>query len=219
MDSASWYALSYSIFVILAVGVMLFMTRPPASSMGTGLTSPISFADATQGVQRYGGILGMIVPYALMGISPMIDLYYREFKYSILTVIGAASVLIGYVYQYVLRGSSAFLPALTVATSAIVSFLVYDVWVQGTGKIYTFFATILGLLVIGGQVATNPSTTIFASKTTNDIASVGLGLALGALSWMIVWNSDKKYLFQTKLGKKETVWAFCSQNCPVIAKA
>ncbi len=202
MDTASWYALTYSVVIILAIGIMLFMTRPPAPPTSTGFASPVSFGAVTQGAQKYGGMLGMIVPYALMGISPMIDLYYREFKYSILTVIGAASVLIGYVYQYALRGSSAFLPALTIATSAIVSFLVYDVWVQGTGKMYTLFATVLGVVVIGGQVASNPSTTIFASKTANDMASVGLGLALGALSWMIVWNSDKKYLFQTKLGKK-----------------
>ena len=201
MDTASWYALSYSIFVILAVGVMLFMTRPPAPP-GPGFVSPVSMGEATGALQKYGGILGSIIPYTLLGFGPLVDLYYREFKYSILTVIGAASVLVAYVYQYALRGSSSFLPSLTVATAAIVSFLVYDVWVQGSGKMYTFLATMLGIGVIISQSATNPSTTIFASKMTNDAVSIGLGLALGALSWMIVWNSDKKYLFQTKLGKK-----------------
>lgn len=201
MDTASWYALSYSLVVIIAVGVMLFMTRPPAPP-GPAFTSPVSLADATQGVKKYGGTLGVIVPYAMLGFGPFVDLYYREFKYSILTVVGAGAALIGYLYQYALRGSSAFLPALTIATCAMVSFLVYDVWVQGPDTATTIMATILGAGVIFGQTMTNPSTAIFASKMTNDAAAVGLGFALGALSWMIVWNTDTKYLFQTKLGKK-----------------
>lgn len=201
MDTASWYALSYSVVVILTVGVMLYMTRPPAPP-GPAFTSPVSVADATQGVKKYGGTIGLIVPYALLGFGPMVDLYYREFKYSILTVVGGGAALIGYLYQYALRGGSAFLPALSIATSAMVSFLMYDVWVQGTDTATTVMATVLGFAVILGQSFSNPSTTIFASKMTNDAAAIGLGLALGALSWMIVWNTDTKYLFQTKLGKK-----------------
>lgn len=200
MDSASVYALVYSLVMIAVVGVMLFMTRPPSVATATPSMSGMPAVD----VRKYGGVLGTFVPYILLGVGPLVDLYNREFKYSILTVIGSASVLVGYVYQYMLRGSSAFLPALTIATSAVVSYLMYDVWVQGTGRTYTILATILGFAVIGAQAMTNQSTTIFASKTTNDLATVGLGLALGALSWIIVWNTDKSYLFQTQKNQNQT---------------
>ena len=204
MDTASIYALTYSLLVIAVVGGLLFMTRPPSTGPSTPWVDPNTLSSAGEGAKKYGGLLAVGVPYALLGFGPLVDLYYREFKYSILTVIGAASVVIGYAYQYILRGSSSFLPSLTIATSAVVSYIVYDFWAQGTSRLYTTLATFAGAAVIWSQASTNEATTIFASKGTNDAVSVFLGLALGALSWMIVWNTDKKYLFQSQLPKSES---------------
>lgn len=197
MDVATSHALTYSIVILVVVASLLYSTRPTEGPEASSINPEEIGMSALNALKSYGFRIGLIAPYGLILIPPLIDLYDREFKYSLVSVIGVASAIIGYAFQYAIKGGGSFLPALTVGTTAMISFILNDAWMQKGYTRYTIFATLIGGLLIFFQALNNPPSHVFESPLMNDGVAVLLGAGLGLLGWMISWNTYREFLPHT----------------------
>jgi len=184
MDTETIYALSYSLLIIAVVGGLLFSVRPPGPPT---VPSPSSLP-TMETVSRYGRMIGIGIPYVLIALGPLIDIYNREFRYSNLTLTGVAAMGIGYVMQRAVHGPSAYLSSLTVATAAILTFWVHDVWVNTSAYNYQLLTTLLGAMILALQAIHSTSGPVFATNLLNAGVASALGVGIGAMGWAVVWN-------------------------------
>lgn len=199
MDGATSRALTFSV-VVLAISLGLLYTTRPAAAPGEGLGIPDT-STVISTLQSKAGTIALLIPYTLIFGLPLIDLYNREFKYSLLATVGASSAIVGYFLQYLIRGGGTFLPAIKVATSAMITFYVRDAWASCTdGRSYKIAATVIGIILVGIQAMSSPaSQLIFSTPLMNDLTTTLLGAGLGLLSWIIVWNLARENLPHTVL--------------------
>lgn len=184
MDAETIYALSYSFLIIAVVGGLLFAVRPPAPPAEP---SP-SYIPDVKTISMYGRMIGIGIPYVLLAIGPLVDIYNHEFKYSNLTLTGVAAMGIGYALQRAVHGQNAYLSSLTVATAAILTFWVHDVWINTSAYNYQLLTTILGALILGLQAIHSSSGPVFATALLNAGVAAALGVGVGAFGWAVVWN-------------------------------
>jgi hypothetical protein len=184
MDTETIYALSYSFLIIAVVGGLLFSVRPPGPPSVPG-PSPIPTLET---VSKYGRIIGIGIPYVLFAIGPLIDIYNREFRYSNLTLTGVAAMGIGYALQRAVHGPNAYLSSLTVATAAILTFWVHDVWINTSAYNYQLLTTVLGALILALQAIHGSSGPVFATALLNAGVAAAMGVGIGAFGWEVVWN-------------------------------
>jgi len=190
MEGITISATMYSIISISIALALLFMSRPA----GPALTSPISAEDATNKLSGAVKFFGVVVPYLLLVVGPLIDLYNQKLKYSVVSIVGVLAMGLGFGIQRAIHGSSGQLTTLTVATSAMAGFLIQDLVAQPANLNFKWLSGIAMVLVLGLQVLNSAKGTVYSSTLMNDLAAVALGSGLGVLSWIIVWQTDKTYL-------------------------
>jgi hypothetical protein len=137
---------------------------------------------------------GVVVPYLLIIVGPLIDLYNQKLKYSLVSIVGLLSMGLGFVIPRAVHGSVGQLTMLTVATSAMVGFLVQDLIIEPIDINTTWLSSLFMILALGLQVLNSARGTVYSSALMNDLAAVSLGTGLGVIGWIIVWSIDKTYL-------------------------
>lgn len=200
MDSDTTFSLVYGIVTLIVAGVFLYMTRttsifaPLGSLASTGVSTLGRVIPDLTTFQRWGRIAGILIPFLLMAIGPLMDLYYNNFRYTTITLVGISSMILGFGYQTIIRGTTAYLSSLTIATSAIISYVVYDIWIQGNTYNYKALSTLLGVILMFLQLLHSVSGPVFASSLLNDLVGTMLGSGLGLLAWTVVWNHYRNCL-------------------------
>jgi hypothetical protein len=190
MDTNTITGTIYSVVSIsIAIG-LLFMSRPA----GPPITSPISSEDAMSGLGSAAKFFGVVVPYLLIIVGPLIDLYNQKLKYSLVSIVGILSMGLGFVIQRAVHGSVGQLTMLTVATSAMVGFLVQDLIIEPIDINTKWLSSVFMILALGLQVLNSARGSLYSSALMNDLAAVSLGSGLGVIGWLIVWSIDKTYL-------------------------
>ena len=202
MDPIVSPGLGYGIIAIVVAGGLLFMTRPTsvlpsASSVGSYLPSLSSF-------QRWGRIAGILIPFILIAIGPLMDLAKNSFHYTTISLIGIAAMVLGFGYQAIVHGTSAYLSSLTIGTSAILTYVLYDVWANGEGYNYKVLSTVLGVVLMFLQLLHTVSGPVFSSSLLNDGVGVLLGSGLGAVAWVVVYQYYREYLPNYHAPAKDT---------------
>jgi len=198
MDLETTYAVSYSMLILAIVGALLFSARP-AGPPSAPLTDSLPNSDT---VKKYGRFIGMGIPFVLLVGGPLIDIYNHEFKYSSVSVVGAIAMGLGFLFQRVIRGPDAFLSSTTVATAAMITFLLHDIWIQSSAYNFQLISTLLGVLVMILQLVHSSSGPVFSSSLLNDLSGAGLGVGLGALGWAFFWTFYRERLPNTVLSNK-----------------
>ena len=198
MDLETTYALAYSLLILAVVGALLFSARPPGPP-----SPPIAESLPTSDtIKKYGGLIAMGIPFVLLGVGPLVDLYNREFKYSTTSVVGAIAMGVGFLFQRVIRGPDAFLSSTTVATAAMITFLLQDIWVQSSAYNFQLISTILGALLMVLQLVHSSSGPVFSSSLLNDLSGAGLGVGLGAIGWAFFWSFYRSRLPNSVISSK-----------------
>jgi hypothetical protein len=190
MEGITLSATMYGVISLsIAVG-LLFMSRPP----GPSLLPTVSGADAANSITGAAAFFGIAVPYILILVSPLIDMYNQKFKYSLVSIVGVVSMGLGYLVQRAVHGSVGSLTIMTIATSAMVGFLTQDVIAEPVSTQTRALSIIAMILTLGLQVLNSAKGTVYSSTILNDLGAVALGSGLGVISWIIVWSTDKTYL-------------------------
>ena len=185
MDASTIFALIYSLVILVVVGVLLFLSKPPSAA------PPTASFDA----RKYATIVGQAAPYTLLGVGPIVDIYYRRFKYSIITVIGVGSMLLAFGFQTLVRGGHQFLPSTTVGFAAAASYLLYDIWMNDDTIQYPLSATLLTVVLAALHVFyLSPGGYMFANPLINGVVALVLGVGFGVLGWTVVYNADASRL-------------------------
>lgn len=188
MDDTTLPGIMYSAGSILAAVGVLFMNAPPRPA-GPGM---MSFVKSAPGLGYMTQMIGVSIPFILMGLPVLVDMGFRKFKYSIVTLIGVIAMGVGIAVQRAIVGNIGQLTMLTVGTSAMIGYLFQDAIVEpmdmGVRVTYCLFmlaALILQVLnsAIGGF-----------SPLISDLSAVALGTGLGVTSWLIVWTYAKDKL-------------------------
>jgi hypothetical protein len=184
MEGITLSATMYGVISLsIAVG-LLFMSRPP----GPSLLPTLSGEQAASSITGAAAFFGIAVPYLLILVSPLIDMYNQKFKYSLV------SMGLGYLIQRAVHGSVGSLTIMTIATSAMVGFLTQDVIAEPVSTQTRALSIIAMVLTLGLQVLNSAKGTVYSSTILNDLGAVALGSGLGVISWIIVWSTDKTYL-------------------------
>jgi hypothetical protein len=144
--------------------------------------------------QRWGRVAGILIPFALMSFGPLADLYYNNFRYTTITLVGLSSILLGLGYQTAIRGTSTYLSSLTIGTASIISYVLYDVWIQGSSYNYKALSTLLSFILMFLQLLHTVSGPVFSSSLLNDGIGTILGSGFGLLAWSVVWNHYRNCL-------------------------
>jgi hypothetical protein len=200
MDSDTSFALGYSMIALLVAGGFLYMTRktsifaPLGTLAYTGVSTVGSLAPNITTLQRWGRIVGVLIPFALMAIGPVLDLLNNNFRYTTITLVGLSSMILGFAYQTIIRGTSAYLSSLTIGTASVISYTLYDIWIQGAGYNYKALSTALGVVLMFLQLLHTVSAPVFSSSLLNDLIGTMLGSGLGLLAWGVVWNHYRSCL-------------------------
>jgi hypothetical protein len=190
MEGITVSATLYSVISLsIAVG-LLFMSRPP----GPSLLPTVSGEQASSSITGAAAFFGIAVPYILILVSPLIDMSKQKFKYSLVSIIGIASMGLGYLIQRAIHGNMGSLAMMTVATSAMVGFLTQDVIAEPVSPETRGLSIVFMVLSLGLQVLNSAKGNLYSSTLTNDLAAVALGSGLGVIFWLMVWSADKTYL-------------------------
>lgn len=192
MDPVASTGLVYGIIAVVVAGGLLFMTRKTSvapSSMSVG-----SYIPNLSTFQRWGRIAGILIPFVIIAIGPLMDLYYNSFHYTTISLVGISAMLLGYLYQAIAHGTSAYLSSLTIGTSAALTYLLFDIWVQSDGYNFKVLSTVVGAVVMFLQLLHTVSGPVFSSSLMNDGVGLLLGSGLGAISWVVVYNFYREYL-------------------------
>jgi len=156
----------------------------------------------TDTIKKYGRMIAMAIPFVLLAGGPLIDIYNHEFKYSSTSVIGAIAMGVGFLFQRILRGPDAFLSSTTVATAAMITFLLQDIWVQSSAYNFQLISTVLGALLMVLQLVHSSSGPVFSSSILNDLSGAGLGVGLGAVGWSFFWTFYRSRLPNSVMSSK-----------------
>ena len=190
MDGLTISATIYTVISISIALGLLFMSRPA----GPSVMPSISAADATSKLSGAVMFFGVLVPYILLAVGPLVDMSKQKFKYSLVSIVGLLSMGLGFVIRRAVHGSVGQLTTLTIATSAMVGFLIQDLIAQPMNMNFKGLSGFAMVLALGLQVLNSAKGSIYSSTLMNDLAAVALGTGLGVLSWIIVWQADKTYL-------------------------
>ena len=190
MDTTTITGTIYSVVSISIALALLFMSRPA----GPPITSPISSEDAMSGLGSATKFFGVVIPYLLIIVGPLIDLYNQKLKYSLVSIVGVLSMGLGFLIQRAVHGSMGQLTMLTIATSAMVGFLVQDLIIEPININTKWVSSLFMILALGLQVLNSAKGSVYSSALMNDLAAVSLGSGLGVIAWLIVWSVDKTYL-------------------------
>lgn len=209
MDATAYNGMIYGIVAIIVAGGFLYMTRTTSifSPLGTAAYSTASLVGRTLPTlttfQRWGRIAGILIPFVLMATGPLMDLYYNNFRYTTITLVGISSILLGFAYQTFIRGTTAYLSSLTIGTSAILSYVLYDVWTQGETYNYKVLSTLLGVILMLLQLVHTTASPVFTTSLMNDLVGTLLGSGLGVIAWTVVWNHYRNCLPNSVAVKSE----------------
>lgn len=190
MEGITVSATMYSIASLSIAIALLFISRPP----GPPITSPVTIEGAKSAITGLAAFFGIAVPYMLILVSPMLDMYNQKFKYSMVSIVGILSMGLGFLIQRAIHGNIGSLATMTIATSAMVGFLTQDAIAQPISIQTRTLSIVAMVLALGLQVLNSAKGSIYASTIMNDLAAVALGSGLGVISWIIVWSTDKSYL-------------------------
>lgn len=208
MDLIASSGLIYGIIAVIVAGGLLFMTRKAApasapasapSSSGVG-----SYIPTLSTFQRWGRIAGILIPFILIAIGPLADMYYNAFRYTTISLVGISAMALGFLYQAIAHGTSAYLSSMTIGTSAILTYVLFDVWAQGDGFNFKVLTTTLGAVLMFLQLLHTASGPVFSSAILNDGVGTLLGSGFGAIAWAIVYNLHREYLPNSQPPKKAT---------------
>lgn len=206
MDPSASVGLIYGIIALIVAGGLLFMSRPKTPSVPT-VTPPVdskSYSTILSSFQRWGRIAGIVIPFVIIGIGPLMDLYYNSFHYTTISIVGIASMLVGFLYQAIVRGTTAYLSTLTVGTSATITYVLIDILVQGEGYNFKVLSAIVSAVLLFLQLVHTSSGPVFSSSLLNDGVGLLLGSGLGAIAWTVVYNTYRDYLPITPKPTKPT---------------
>lgn len=210
MNQDVTFATAYSLFAIAIAGGFLYMTRttsifaPLGSAAFMGVSTLGRVIPNLTTFQRLGRVVGILIPFVMMATGPLMDLYYNNFRYTTITMVGVSSMILGFGYQTLIRGSSAYLSSLTVGTASIVSYVLYDIWIQGNSYNYKALSTVLGVLLMFLQLLHTVSGPVFSSSLLNDLIGTMLGSGFGLLAWSVVWNNYRNCLPNSVAVKTKT---------------
>lgn len=194
MDANLTFAAIYSGIALVVAGVFLYMTRSTGLFGSVSVSSIGSVVPNLSTFQRWGRVAGILIPFVLMAYGPLADLYYNNFRYTTITLVGLSSILLGLGYQTAIRGTTTYLSSLTIGTASIISYVLYDVWIQGSSYNYKTLSTLLGSLLMFLQLLHTVSGPVFSSSLLNDLIGTVLGSGFGLLAWSVVWNHYRNCL-------------------------
>jgi len=194
MDANLTFAAIYSSIAILIAGGFLYMSRTTGLFGSVGVSSIGRVVPNLSTFQRWGRVAGILIPFALMSFGPLADLYYNNFRYTTITLVGLSSILLGLGYQTAIRGTSTYLSSLTIGTASIISYVLYDVWIQGSSYNYKALSTLLSFILMFLQLLHTVSGPVFSSSLLNDGIGTILGSGFGLLAWSVVWNHYRNCL-------------------------
>ena len=190
MDQKAVIAL-ISAIVLLGVSAGVFMItgmRPlpamPNIPMGMTWSSMVLY-----GVTTAGGY----APYLIWLGGPIADIYYQEFRYTLLTLISIGSMLAGFAFQLVFGGGKGILPAITVGTTAAAVYLIQSAWATDMTLEKKIIATSVGSL-ISILTALVANAAPGSSPLSDAMSALLLGAGLGELAWVVVYNVNKDLL-------------------------
>jgi len=196
MDLPASNSLIYGIVSLVVAGGFLYMTRRTGVFAGIGSTtySIGSRLPNLSTLQRVGRVVGILIPFALIAVGPLLDLYYNNFRYTTVSLVGLTSIVIGFIIQTIVRGTTAYLSSFTIGTSAILTYFVFDVWNQSDTYNYKVLSTVLGVLLMFLQLVHTTSAPVFATSLMNDLVGTLMGSGLGIIAWVILWNHQRNCL-------------------------
>ena len=200
MDPVASNALIYGMVILVVAGGFLYMTRKTSPFAGVGSTVSMSaYAVGSRlpnlnTLQRLGRVVGILIPFALIAVGPLLDLYYNNFRYTTISLVGLSSIVLGFILQTIVRGTTAYLSSLSIGTSAIITYFLFDVWNQGETYNYKVLSTVLGVLLMLLQLVHTTASPVFATSLMNDLVGTLLGAGLGIISWVILWNNHRNCL-------------------------
>jgi hypothetical protein len=203
MDPVILGGVVYGVIAIVIAGGLLFMSRPKSPvAPGTGAWSVTGYVPTISSFQRWGRIAGIVIPFAVLAVGPLMDVYYNKFQYTTISLVGIFAMVFGFLYQAIIHGTSAYLSTLTIGTAATLTYVLLDLWVQADGYSFKVISTVLGALLMFLQLIHTVSGPVFSSSLLNDGIGLLLGSGLGALSFAIVYNTKRDYLPFTNSAKQ-----------------
>jgi len=188
MDQKAVIALLSSILLLgVSAGVFMITGMKPLPAVPMGMTWS---GMALSGVTTAGGW----APYLIWLGGPMADLYYQEFRYTLLALISVGSMFAGFGFQIVFGGNKGILPAITVGTTAASVYLIQDAWLTSMSLEKKIIATSVGsiLSILTALVANAAPGS--PSPLRDAVAALLLGAGLGELAWVIVYNLNNGIL-------------------------
>jgi hypothetical protein len=194
MDGNITFAAIYSVLMLLIAGGFLYMSRTTGLFGSMGISSVGRIVPTLTTFQRWGRVVGILIPFLLMAFGPLADLYYNNFRYTTITLVGLCAMILGLGYQTLIRGTSTYLSSLTIGTSSIISYVLYDVWIQGRSYNYKSLSTLFGAVLMFLQLLHTVSGPVFSTSMLNDLIGTMMGSGLGLLAWTIVWNHHRNCL-------------------------
>jgi hypothetical protein len=190
MDQSVSAGLVYGIIAVTVAGGLLFMTRPPIQTSW----NVRGYIPTLSSFQRWGRIAGILIPFVLIAVGALMDLYYNRFHYTTISLVGICAMILGFAYQAIIHGTSAYLSSLTIGTAAGLAYILFDLWAQTEGYTFKVLSTLLGLVIMFLQLLHTVSGPVFSSSLLNDGVGVLLGSGLGTIAWVIVNNMYREYL-------------------------
>ena len=191
MDKNSVAALISGLLMLIVAGSVFAITgsRPvpsvPIPDPRTIVAS--SFAPALQ-------MAGGWAPYSILFGGPIADIYYQEFRYTILTVISLVGMTVGVIYYSILHGTGGFVNAFVLGTCAAITYLIQDAWVQKMSLENQVITTVFGILGVGITALVSGGPLALTSILGAWNALLGsapallLGAGIGELSWVTTYN-------------------------------
>jgi len=191
MDTNAVIALMTGLLMLIVAGSVFAITgvRNMPLPNTTGVSAMSTFFSTSQTV-------GGWIPTVAIAGGPIADLYYRKFKYSIISLISVSAMLLGLVFQSILNGTGGFVPALVVGTSASMMYLIQDAWMQKLSVESSVVTTVAGVAGIALTIfgANNGSTTMMTNVALKYGSAVLLGAGVGELAWVTTYNVDRSRL-------------------------
>jgi hypothetical protein len=192
MDPSISSGLVYGIIAVVVAGGLLFMTRK--TSLVTPLVGIRGYVPNLSTFQRWGRIAGILIPFVIIAVGPLMDLYYNGFHYTTISLVGISAMVLGFLYQSLIQKTSAYLSTLTIGTAATLTYILFDLWSQAEGYNFKVISTVVGVVLMFLQLLHTVSGPVFSSSALNDGVGMLLGSGLGAIAWTIVYNTYREYL-------------------------
>jgi hypothetical protein len=190
MDEKAVTALLSAILLLgVSAGVFMITGMRPLPAMPNIPMGMTWSGMALSGVTTAGGY----APYLIWLGGPLADLYYQEFRYTLMTLISIGSMLAGFAFQIVFGGGRGILPAITVGTAAASVYIIQDAWLTPMSLEKQIIATSVGSL-ISILTALVANAAPGSSPLRDAMSALLLGAGLGELAWVVVYNVNKDLL-------------------------